>query len=184
MYPAEVFDTRIQKFLGINYDYHADPNIVLAQQSKNEQSYSSNPIELESINCVTLAHLLTFNFTGVRLPIYYDSVHMILDQTYLRDLTSKETPIAGDLLFVGQAGIKEFRTIPEEIKINPEELGNFKKEFPAPHVAVFTGKFDNGNPLYVHATWVEQQVVIWPEIKFDNYPRYRQIYARRRVKEL
>lgn len=114
-----------------------------------------------------------------------DSVHMMLDNPYLRYIEEHEQVRFGDIFFFAPTGIQEFRAIPLSIKENPLEVRNFKKRFPGPHVAVFIGYDDaTDEKLLIHGNWVDKQVSIWPFSRFQEYPRYQQLYACKRPTNL
>ncbi|MBL7500904.1 hypothetical protein I6A84_13720 [Frankia sp. CNm7] len=134
----------------------------------------------DGLNCVALAHLAIRDLFGYALPASFQSVELFGDARHFEPVPELADLRAGDLVWLGVA---EPRVPLDEFvpRYQGDELLNFR-DFPVNHVAVHTGTRAAGDHLMLHASPVDGTNALWPLHRFRDYPRYRQIYAVRRLR--
>jgi hypothetical protein len=134
----------------------------------------------EGLNCVALAHLVTRDLFGYTLPAWYQSLELVRDLAHFEPVPDQDRMQAGDLVWLGVdrpvVGLDEFVS-----RYRGDELLNFG-DFPVNHVAICTGTRDDGDHVLLHASTVDGTNALWPLRRFDDYDRYRRIYAIRRLR--
>jgi hypothetical protein len=134
----------------------------------------------EGLNCVALAHLVTRDLFGYTLPAWYQSLELVRDLAHFEAVADQDRMQPGDLVWLGADGpaarLDEF--VPRYLG---DELLNFG-DFPVNHVAICTGIRDHGDHVLLHASTVDGTNALWPLRRFDDYDRYRRIYAIRRLR--
>jgi hypothetical protein len=134
----------------------------------------------EGLNCVALAHLVTRDLFGYTLPAWYQSLELVRDLAHFEAVPDQDSMQAGDLVWLGTdqplVSLDEF--VP---RYRGDELLNFS-DFPVNHVAICTGARADGDHLLLHASTVDGTNALWPLRRFDNYARYRRMYAIRRLR--
>jgi hypothetical protein len=135
----------------------------------------------EGLNCVALAHLVTRDLFGYTLPAWYQSLELVRDLAHFEPVPDRDRMQAGDLVWLGAdrplVSLDEFVS-----RYRGDELLNFG-DFPVNHVAICTGTHRGGDHVLLHASTVDGTNALWPLRKFDNYERYRRIYAIRRLRQ-
>lgn len=150
---------------------------------------SQNPARVRSredalrdgLNCVALAHLVIRDLFGYALPPGFQSLELFSDLAHFEPVAAVEGMEAGDLVWFGVAcpavRLEDFAP-----RFRDGELLNFG-DFPVNHVAVCTGDRDNGDPLLLHASYMDGTNAVWALSKFRAYERYGKIYAIRRLRQ-
>ncbi|MGH3294716.1 MAG: hypothetical protein ACRDP7_23245 [Trebonia sp.] len=132
------------------------------------------------LNCVALAHLVTRDLFGYTLPAWYQSLELVRDLAHFEPVHHPDRMQAGDLVWLGAdrplVSLEEF--VP---RYRGVELLNFS-DFPVNHVAICTGTRADGDHVLLHASTVDGTNALWPLRRFDDYDRYRRIYAIRRLR--
>lgn len=54
--------------------------------------------------------------------------------------------------------VLEFHPVPETISDDPNALKLFIRNYPGPHLAVFTGIYKDNIPFFVHANYIDKKV--------------------------
>lgn len=151
------------------YQYIQGPNRVRSKYDALRQG----------INCVSLAHLALKDLFAYQLPPELDCFELYNDHDHFQPVANLENMQTGDLVWFGR----------QSPKIEPEDFipmyqdGHLLNwpEFPVRHIAIYTGEFDE-DYLLLHSTEFEGTNVVWPLVKFENYPRYRKLYGITRLK--
>lgn len=157
----------------LKYNYECGPDVV----SSIETALT------KGINCVSLAHILLSDFYHVHLTSNFKCIEMFYHNNFLRNITDEEEFVLGDILFFGKEGLTELfaNYIP---RYNEGTLVN-GSDFPGLHVGIYTGnKTTETIPLIIHASFIDKGVSVWPLDKFLQYPRYKKIYAVKRLNML
>ena len=116
-------------------------------------------LKSEEPNCQLLTHQLYQARIGVQIPLGMWSKEIHDDETLIFQ-TVTQLQFEADIVIFGRRG-----------DVDPR---NF-------HLAYFTGEFDQGEPLLIHATAYEGKVVISPLSWFFTKPRYEEL---KRIKRL
>ena len=146
--------TEFQQFTGIPFNKEAGPTVLNGQEELTE-----------GINCQGLVHKI-YNYFGHNLPPSFRSREIFEDEELFFSLSLDNLDPFSlaklDILIFGRQDVIDFRKL---------------------HLSVYTGELDKDqNPLIIHSTRVEQQVVIWPLQKFFTFPKYEKLYAIKRLK--
>lgn len=164
----------IQDFLRgqYHYNFHATPVKIKSREEAQR----------EGLNCGTLVHLLIREIFGIHLPIRLMCLEMFYDTQYLRTITDDETMTLGDIMFVGRLDITNHL---QAFTPNYAPDGTFAnwEEHPKLHLTLFTGIYEGGDPLFVHANQFDQGIALWPLSHFARYWSYETCYAIRRLRE-
>ncbi|RJQ28092.1 hypothetical protein C4577_00055 [Candidatus Parcubacteria bacterium] len=116
--------------------------------------------EQTGINCILLAHWILQD-NGHSLPENILSKEMYEDEKRFKPVPSLEEIERGDIFVFGKEGKPDLYSL---------------------HLAIFIGERDKQEqPLLIHATYEEKQVVIWPLEKFTKYRRYAKLLAVKRL---
>lgn len=111
------------------------------------------------------------------LPASLGCAELYLDREHFMQVESVAEMRAGDLAWFG---LRDALKRPEEIRLRYDEDDNLMnwREFPVKHVAIATSLGVEGDPLLLHATYVEgRENKIWPLSKFSTYRNYRKLYG-------
>lgn len=117
-------------------------------------------VKEEGINCQILTHFVLEELTDHRLSADIRSKEIFDDDEQFIPIGTQDGLVHGDIFMFGRKNLKD-----------PRKL----------HLAIFTGEEDNeGDPILIHATTVEQKVALWPMRQFQLYKRYEILYAVKR----
>lgn len=161
-----------------HYNYHSGPQKVRSEQDARERG----------VNCAAFAHLGIQRMWGAELPPALDVMEMLISDEFLTELIPGQRLAAGDVAFFGKRGVTEFRIAPPEVQQQPEEFRHFRKKYPGPHLALFTGEGADDDPLFLHANFTDRGVSVWPLSRFLSFSssngneKYGCLYLVRRVK--
>jgi hypothetical protein len=132
------------------------------------------------LNCVSLAHLIIRDLFGYVLPATYQCTELSADRQHFMSIPSASLMRPGDLVWLGvsdpAASIEDF--VP---RLENGRLANFN-EYPINHVAIYTGVYDDGDYLLMHASQVDQTNSVWPLRAFTEHDRYRKVHAIMRLR--
>jgi hypothetical protein len=132
------------------------------------------------LNCISLAHLIIRDLFGYVLPATYQCIELSTDQEHFISIPSAGLMRPGDLVWFGvadpAASIADF--VPH---FENGRLANFN-EYPINHVAIYTGVCERSDYLLIHANQVDQTNAVWPLRDFQDYDRYRKVYAIMRLR--
>jgi hypothetical protein len=160
---------------------YLDPAFRYVRSQAPAQVRSRDDALREGLNCVALAHLVTRDLFGYTLPAWYQSLELVRDLAHFEPVPDQDRMQAGDLVWLGvdrpAVSLDEF--VP---RYRGDELLNFD-DFPVNHVAICTGTQDAGDHVLLHASTVDGTNALWPLRRFDDYDRYRRIYAIRRLRQ-
>jgi hypothetical protein len=129
----------------------------------------------DGLNCVALAHLVTRDLFGYRLPARFQALELARDLEHFEPVLDSARMRAGDLVWFGvenpRVGLAEF--VPQ---YDGDELAN-PDDVPVKHVAICADAGDEGDRLLLHASSVDGTNALWPLPRFRDYDRYRRIHA-------
>ena len=132
------------------------------------------------LNCVSLAHLIIRDLFGYVLPATYQCTELSTDQQHFMSIPSARLMRPGVLVWLGvadpAASIQDF--VP---RFQNGRLANFN-EYPINHVAIYTGVYDRGDYLLIHANQVDHTNTVWPLRAFQDHHRYGKVYAIMRLR--
>ncbi len=133
------------------------------------------------INCISLAHLAIRGLFKYELPEELHCAELFNDVSYFDEVPTVSDMEPGDLIWFG---LEEPVMSAEEFVpvYQGDKLTNWR-DFPVKHVGIFTGKYEDSEPLILHSSNIEGTNVIWPLSRFDEYRRYQKIYGIRRLKD-
>lgn len=133
------------------------------------------------INCIALAHIVLKDMFNKELPGFMKCYETFTNDQQFEKVENIEQAKAGDLVWFGvenpKIALEEF--VP---RYEGDVLANWS-DFPIEHVGVFTGEFENDEPLVLHSTFYARGPVKWPLSKFKQYPKYAKIYGVQRLKD-
>jgi hypothetical protein len=134
----------------------------------------------DGLNCVSLAHLIIHDLFGYVLPATYQCTELSTDEEHFTSIPSASLMRKGDLVWFGvtapAVSIEDF--VP---RFENGSLANFN-EYPINHVAIYTGIYDHGDYLLIHANQVDQTITVWPLRAFQDHDRYDKVYAIMRLR--
>jgi hypothetical protein len=160
---------------------YLDPAFRYVRSQVPARARSREDALREGLNCVALAHLVTRDLFGYTLPAWYQSLELVRDLAHFEAVPDQDSMRAGDLVWLGTdrplVNLDEF--VP---RYRGDELLNFR-DFPVNHVAICTGARAGDDHVLLHASTVDGTNALWPLRKFDNYARYRRMYAIRRLRQ-
>jgi cell wall-associated NlpC family hydrolase len=134
----------------------------------------------DGLNCISLAHLIIRDLFGYVLPATYQCTELSTDQEHFMSIPSASLMRPGDLVWFGVAD--PATTIADFVpSFENGRLANFS-EYPINHVAIYTGVYDHGDYLLIHANQVDQTNTVWPLKAFQGRDRYRKVYAIMRLR--
>lgn len=114
-------------------------------------------IPQEGLNCQALIHVLYKMRLDILIPQWMLSKEIYENLWRFRRVAGDEEPQEGDIFLFGKLKELDFRKL---------------------HLAYHTGV----GSLLLHANSADQRVSVWPLGKFSFYPRYRRLYAIKRVR--
>ena len=170
---AETVEAKVHEILDefldpvYQYDFLQNPDVV-----RNKEDARRN-----GINCVSLAHLVTKELFGYTLPDKLGCAELYLDREHFNYADDVTAIRAGDLVWFGLLHCLE---PPERFALQYDNQGRLVnwRDFPVKHVAIGTGLVTNGEPLLLHATYIDgRENKLWPLTKFSDYVRYRRLYG-------
>lgn len=167
----ELFE-RYSQF-GLRYNFDAGP----------DQIQSVDDARTHGLNCGALAHLLTFELFGRRLPWQLMCLELFHDTEYFDHPIPFIDLEVGDVLFFGKDGIQEpLKTFVPD----PAVGGSFRNwvDHPMLHLGICTqncGYYEDCQ--VIHATPMTNGVIIWPMRRFQLTKSYRILYGVRRLKQ-
>lgn len=117
----------------------------------------------DGVNCQLLVHLALKLFHGIDLPPTMMSKEIFEDREFFKEIPL-DTASSGDVFVFGKADESDPRQLHLAVKIDEDP--------------------QTQQPLLIHATSVEKSVTVWPLIQFSFYPRYKKLFAIKRLKQL
>ncbi len=161
----------LNQFLDPAYEYRFTQNPDVVRTKADALQHG--------LNCVSLAHLALRELFNYQLPEHLCCAELFLDRTHFKPIETARQLQAGDLVWFG---IQDPHTPPEAVKLHYSTDGALVnwRDFPVKHVAICTGQRDiaTAEPLLLHATQAEGGgTKLWPISKFQQYARYKKIYA-------
>lgn len=112
-----------------------------------------------------------------QLPPELGCAELYLDREHFEPVPAGGDMRAGDLVWFGKQNPP---LQPEEVQLEYDTEGNLVnwRDFPVKHVAINTGLERSGDPLLLHATYLDGRTNrLWPLPQFLQYPRYRKLYG-------
>ena len=144
----------------------AIPNAVenligLPYRYENGPMADSQPTD--GINCQLLVHLALELLHGISLPPSMMSKEIFEDREFFAEIPFNAAS-SGDVFVFGRNIETDFRQFHLAVKVDDDPQAQ--------------------QPLLIHATSIENAVTVWPLIRFFSYPRYRKLFAVKRLNQL
>lgn len=163
------------------FQSYLDPDFRYVNSQIPARVRSRESALADGLNCVALAHLVIRDLFGYTLPAKFQSTELSSDLVHFEPVPAVGQMQAGDLVWLGAANpaisLDDFAP-----RLSDGKLLNFS-EFPINHGAIYAGLNENHDYLLLHASSADRTNAIWPLRKFDDYDRYRRIYAIRRLRQ-
>jgi hypothetical protein len=116
----------------------------------------------EGVNCQLLVHLALELLHGINLPPAMMSKEIFEDHEFFEEIPL-DTASFGDVFVFGKADETDLRQLHLAVKIDEDPRTQ--------------------QSLLIHATSIEKAVTVWPLIRFSSYPRYKKLFAVKRLKQ-